>query len=135
MGFNGNIHFPGARADVPRLLQGAMDVFLFPSLWEGLPLSVIEAQAAGLPCVISDRVTREAIVLREQVEQLPLSATTDTWAAAALRQLREAKINAHEAAKAIAQTDFNVKNSSASLAELYASLTGHTLEEHVGGTR
>jgi len=46
--------FAGVRPDVPALLH-AMDVFLFPSLWEGLPLTVLEAQAAGLPCVISAR--------------------------------------------------------------------------------
>ena len=48
----------GARNDVPDLLQ-AMDVFLLPSFNEGLPVSVIEAQAAGLPCFVSDRVTKE----------------------------------------------------------------------------
>lgn len=48
----------GRREDVPMLLQ-AMDYFLLPSFNEGLPVSVIEAQAAGLPCFISDRVTKE----------------------------------------------------------------------------
>ena len=48
----------GTRTDVPGLLQG-MDCFLLPSFNEGLPVSVIEAQAAGLPCYISDAVTRE----------------------------------------------------------------------------
>ena len=49
----------GRRDDVPFLLQ-AMDCFLLPSFNEGLPVSLIEAQAAGLPCFISDRVTKEA---------------------------------------------------------------------------
>lgn len=49
----------GTRDDVPNLLQ-AMDAFLLPSFNEGLPLSVIEAQASGLPCLISDKVTKEA---------------------------------------------------------------------------
>ena len=48
----------GTRDDVPRLLQG-IDAFLLPSFNEGLPVSAIEAQAAGLPCFISDRVTKE----------------------------------------------------------------------------
>ncbi len=54
MGFDGNMHFAGSRTDVPRLMCGGMDVFVFPSVWEGLPMALIEAQAAGLPCVISD---------------------------------------------------------------------------------
>lgn len=53
-----NVIFAGLRSDVPELLQ-AMDIFLFPSINEGLPVSIIEAQAAGLPCVISDGVPIE----------------------------------------------------------------------------
>ena len=49
----------GTRTDVQNILQ-AMDVFLLPSFNEGLPVSLIEAQASGLPCYVSDRVTREA---------------------------------------------------------------------------
>ena len=55
---DGSVVLLGKRNDVSKLLQ-AMDVFLLPSFNEGLPLSVIEAQAAGLPCFISDKITRE----------------------------------------------------------------------------
>ena len=48
----------GKRDDVPKILQ-TMDLFLLPSLNEGLPVSVIEAQAAGLPCYLSDTITKE----------------------------------------------------------------------------
>lgn len=51
--------FAGVRKDVPQLMS-AFDVFLFPSLYEGMPNTVIEAQATGLPCVISNTITREA---------------------------------------------------------------------------
>ena len=54
-----HILFLGSRGDVNRVLQ-AMDVFCFPSLHEGLPVTLIEAQAAGLPCLVSERVTGEA---------------------------------------------------------------------------
>ena len=51
--------FMGLRDDVHRLMQ-AMDLFLLPSKFEGLPVTLVEAQAAGLPCVVSEAVPREA---------------------------------------------------------------------------
>ena len=48
----------GIRSDINRLLQ-AFDLFVFPSLHEGLPVSLIEAQGAGLPCLISDQISKE----------------------------------------------------------------------------
>lgn len=50
--------FAGLRSDIPDVLS-AMDVFVFPSLYEGMPNTIIEAQACGLPCLISDKITRE----------------------------------------------------------------------------
>ena len=58
MGLIANVRFLGVRSDVNRILQG-MDVLVFPSLHEGLPVSLIEAQAAGIPCVISDVISDE----------------------------------------------------------------------------
>lgn len=53
-----NILFLGNRDDVYRLYR-AMDVFVLPSRYEGLPMVGVEAQASGLPCIFSDRITRE----------------------------------------------------------------------------
>lgn len=53
--------FAGIRSDLPALYS-AMDVFVFPSLYEGMPNAVIEAQACGLPCVVSDLVTRDVSI-------------------------------------------------------------------------
>ncbi len=74
--------FTGVSGDVPALMMGAMDVFVFPSLYEGLGLVVVEAQAAGLPCVISDTVPQEAEVIPELIHRLPLSADSEVWAQA-----------------------------------------------------
>ena len=61
-----------------RALYQAMDQFVFPSLYEGLPGTVVEAQAAGLPCRIADTITEE-VCLTELVRRLPLSEE-ETWA-------------------------------------------------------
>ncbi len=73
-----DILFVGVRADVADLLQ-AMDVFVFPSLYEGLPVVLVEAQAAGLPCLISDRVPEE-IMITDLVCRIPLEKGEKKWA-------------------------------------------------------
>ena len=59
LGIGESVVLTGRRKDTDRLYQ-AMDVFLLPSLYEGLPVTLIEAQAAGLKCFASERVTRQA---------------------------------------------------------------------------
>ena len=67
----------GRREDVPSLLQG-FDAFLLPSFSEGLPVSLIEAQGAGLQCFISDRVTKE-VDITGLCTFLPINKP-DNWA-------------------------------------------------------
>lgn len=86
LGLADRVLFLGQRDDVPRLMQ-AMDVFCLPSLWEGLPLVGVEAQAAGLPAVVSDAVTRE-LDLTGNVTYLPLNAPASRWAQALLDAAR-----------------------------------------------
>lgn len=71
---------PGNVTDIPRWLS-AMDVFAFPSLYEGMPLSLIEAQANGLPCIISDGVPSD-VHLTPLIRVLALDDSTDNWAEA-----------------------------------------------------
>ena len=82
LGLEGAVRFLDFRSDVARLLQG-MDVFVMPSLYEGFPVTGVEAQATGLPCVFSDTITREAKIL-EAVEYLSLDAPLGKWADAIL---------------------------------------------------
>lgn len=70
MGLSDCVYFTGVRSDVPALLS-AMNVFVFPSLYEGMPNTLIEAQATGLPCVAADTITREANITG-LVDYLPL---------------------------------------------------------------
>lgn len=74
-----DVIFTGIRSDVNRLLQ-AMDVFVFPSLFEGLPVSIVEAQAAGLPCVISNKVPDECIITDGLVTIVDLAEAAKIWA-------------------------------------------------------
>lgn len=78
LGLSEKAIFAGVRSDVPALLQ-AMDVFVFPSMYEGLPVTMIEAQAAGLPCFISDKVPLECKIT-DLVTQIPLQASAEQWA-------------------------------------------------------
>ena len=82
IGLDGVVRFLGLRGDVPDVVQ-AFDVLAFPSLREGIPLSLIEAQASGLPVLASDAVSAEAMVL-PNAERLPLSASVSEWARAAV---------------------------------------------------
>jgi glycosyltransferase involved in cell wall biosynthesis len=111
MGLSGRIHFAGIRTDVPRLMRGVMDVFVFPSLWEGLPLTVIEAQAAGLRCILSEAVTSEVCVLPELLIRLALSEGSQQWAAQTIRALQLGKINCDTALQTLAQSDFCIESS------------------------
>lgn len=75
---NNNVILTGVRTDIAELLQ-AMDVFLFPSLFEGLPVTLIEAQATGLPCVISDRITNEIVIEEELITFVSLKDAVEIW--------------------------------------------------------
>lgn len=85
MGIRDKIIFTGGRSDVSRLLN-AMNVFVFPSLYEGLPVTMIEAQASGLPCIISDHVSDECIVTTDLVSVMPLNECPTHWAEKVLQQ-------------------------------------------------
>ena len=73
-----NVLFLGTRSDIPELLQ-MMDVFIMPSLFEGFPVTLIEAQAAGLPCVVSSTISREVDVTGN-VSFVDLDASVEVWA-------------------------------------------------------
>lgn len=66
-----NVIFMGLRSDVLTILK-VMDVFVFPSLYEGLPLSLVEAQGTGIRCLISNRVTKD-VQISNKVEFLPIN--------------------------------------------------------------
>ena len=78
LGLQNRVIFTGQRFDIPQLLS-AMDIFVFPSLHEGMPNTVIEAQATGLPCIIADTITKEADITG-LVKYLSLEESPAYWA-------------------------------------------------------
>lgn len=103
LGIADRVIFTGVRGDVPALLQ-AMDVFVFPSLYEGLPLTLVEAQAAGLPCVISDSIPSDCD-LTDLVHRLPLEETAESWA----KKIHRLKNTEHkDTCQEIAEAGFDI---------------------------
>lgn len=92
LGIADKVVFAGVRADAERLYS-AMDVFVFPSLYEGLPNVIVEAQANGLPCVISDTITKEVIAC-QNLAQMPLFARAEQWANKAMALARQENTSA-----------------------------------------
>jgi glycosyltransferase involved in cell wall biosynthesis len=119
-----NVHFLGTCTDVPDLLRQC-DAFFFPSLWEGLPAAVIEAQASGLPCVISTEITDEVVVLPHQMTRLPLSAGPEKWAEAIIDALHRGKLNPQTCINALEHSDFSIEHSLFRLLALYSNQLVH----------
>ena len=110
--------FWGSRKDVPSLLQG-MDCLVMPSLFEGLPFSLLEAQAAGLPCIISDTIDELAVIPGCPTVRLPLEATNETWAQAIIEQ-RSRRIA--DGASRVRDAGFDVRESSVLIERLYRGI-------------
>ena len=117
-GLEPRVVFTGPRDDVPELL-GIFDAFALPSLREGLPAAMLEAQAAGLPCVVSEQTPAEAVVLPERVERIALSGGTELWAEALARALEQPRWNGRDACRRLRQGGFDVAKSFEMLTKAY----------------
>jgi glycosyltransferase EpsF len=112
-----NVIFLGARKDVHELLQG-MDVFLFPSHYEGLAIVLIEAQCASLPCFVSDVVTRE-VEISNLINFISLDKEPSYWANKILSYLNG--FNKVDMYEKISRAGYDIKTSVARLEDLYIS--------------
>lgn len=116
LNINNNIRILGTRNDVSNLLQAA-DCFLFPSSWEGLPVTVVEAQAAGLPCLISDAVTND-VNLSTLVKKIPINQGIKPWINA-MKNIEYAKKNV---VNDIIKAGFDIQSSAKWLSNFYVEL-------------
>lgn len=107
----------GSRSDVPNLLQAA-DCFLFPSRWEGLPVTVVEAQAAGLPCFISDTITRD-VDLSELVRYLPINNGFEPW----VESIEKADLERMDVLEKIVKAGFDIQSSAKWLSDFYMRIS------------
>lgn len=114
--------FAGNVDDVAPLLH-AMDVFVMPSLFEGLPVTGVEAQAAGLCCLFSDAITPELKISR-LAEYLPLHAEPETWAR---RVCALANAPREDASAEIERAGYSIEHTAARLRDFYF--------EHSGGSQ
>ena len=108
------------RDDVPALMRAA-DVLLFPSAQEGLGMVAVEAQAAGLPILASTAVPREAVVIPELFEALPLDVPLARWAEALLAAMARPRLDLGACRAALEASDFSIVNSARRLEAIYRS--------------
>ena len=106
----------GLRRDVPRLLQGA-DLFILPSLWEGIPVVAIEAQASGIPCLLSD-VISDSIDITGLCTFLPPD-NISAWVETILQNIGR---NRKDTRASIIESGYDVCTTAKWLIEFYSNL-------------
>ena len=94
----------------------AMDVFVFPSLYEGLPLSILEVQANGLPCIISDSVPKD-VFLTDLIHPLSLKDAKGQWVSAILGAHRNDPTGYNNL---LQQSEYTVETAMGKLYQLYS---------------
>ena len=119
LGIGGAVCMAGVHKDM-RQVYSAMDIFALPSLYEGLPMVCLEAQANGLPCLMSDRVTAETAVTPEAAF-LPLDHGPQPWCAAFERADRQK--DRAGGVEAVRRAGRDVRQTGIQLERLYERMT------------
>ena len=119
LGLSKHVTFLGSRPDATRVMKSAMDLFILPSLHEGLPLVLLEAQGAGLYSLVSDTVTSEAAIGPETMRFLSLSSGTAGWAGEILSAANKPPKSNSVHACPLKGTPFDVEVSARHLMNLY----------------
>ncbi len=119
-GLSDRFSFPGARSDVPRILRGAMDAFMFPSFREGLGLALVEAQAAGVPAVFTEAISPEVELVPGLMHRLPRNTAAANWADQLEKLLdRPPRIEPSQTLATVADSHFNIDQGVRELERMY----------------
>ncbi|MGE6630127.1 glycosyltransferase family 1 protein [Bacillus sp. NPDC077027] len=110
--------FTGVVEEVP-LYMRAFDVFVMPSLFEGLPLVLVEAQASALPCIISDHITEEVDIGCGLVKRISLNASEYLWMKEILEAYHSDPPRRELIMSALADKGFDVKGNVTRVMNLY----------------
>ena len=113
-----NVIFTGVRSDVADLMQ-AMDVFLFPSLFEGFGIVALEAQAAGIPTIVSNRIPSECFVT-DLIKSVELLNDSTKWSSVVLEA---AKIQRKNTFEEIKNAGFDIKENALRLQDFYIKVS------------
>lgn len=117
LGIQDNVRLLIDRSDVNELYQ-VMDIYVMPSLFEGVPVSAIEAQTNGLPCIISNRISKE-VMITNNIKMLHLKSGAKTWGD---EILKSNKIRNSNAINQINTAGYNIGAESMKLQKWYCSL-------------
>lgn len=120
LGLDDNVQFLGQRNDANELYQ-AFDLFLLPSLYEGLPLVGVEAQASGNLCYLSNDMTKETKVL-DSTKFMSLENTAEEWANAILKDAKRYK--KHDTKEEVSKYGFNIEKEAEKLEKKYYEYLG-----------
>ena len=116
-GLTSFVRFMGEVSDIERMYQ-AMDVFVMPSFHEGLPVSCVEIQTSGVPCVLSDTITDE-IRIQDSMQFLSLTDSPERWAQAVLSKKGLRDLDGYEN---VIRSGYDIRNVADGMLKMYKEL-------------
>jgi glycosyltransferase involved in cell wall biosynthesis len=123
LGLEQNFRFLGERQDIHQLLQ-IMDIFVFPSLFEGLPRVLLEAQAGGIACIVSHKITKEVDAGLGAVSFMDIDKDPKIWAQKIFEatQQQSLRYNGTEAIKRFQKRGLTIEENASELSKLYEQI-------------